>query len=456
MASGEDLTRCVLTLEGMTTRPEFMKMANPNGVTGNAGAAAISEIGRRDFLRAAAALSAAGIFMIGPQAWAARALEGDPSSKRLVVVFMRGAVDGLNVVVPYGDSQYYEQRPTIAIPRSGGDRGVIDLDGHFGLNPVLDSMMPMWKDRTLAFVHACGSPDPTRSHFDAQDYMESGTPGRKSTSDGWMNRTIAALPGAHGPTEAVSLGPTVPRILSGPMNVANIPLGRAAERPMPLDNPKIEDAFDRLYTGDDPLSRAYQEGRVARQKLRGELEQDMTEANNGAPSPDGFSDDTGRLARLIARDPSIRLAFLALGGWDTHVSQGSSQGQLANHLKPLGDGLASLVKDLGAAYDDTVILVISEFGRTVHENGNGGTDHGHGNVMWVMGGPVRGGRVYTRWNGLSQAELYQERDVPVTTDFREPIGQVLRVHMGLPPSQIDRVFPQRPRDSATTSGLIKV
>jgi uncharacterized protein (DUF1501 family) len=314
----------------------------------------------------------------------------------------------------------------------------------------------MWKDGTLAFVHACGSPDPTRSHFDAQDYMESGTPGRKTTSDGWMNRTIAALPGAHGPTEAVSLGPTVPRILSGPMSVANIPLGRAAERPMPLDNPKIEDAFDRLYTGDDPLSRAYQEGRVARQKLRGELEQDMTEANNGAPSPNGFSDDTGRLARLIARDPSIRLAFLNLGGWDTHVSQGSSQGQLANHLKPLGDGLASFVKDLGPAYGDTVILVISEFGRTVHENGNGGTDHGHGNVMWVIGGPVRGGRVYAQWKGLSQSELYQERDVPVTTDFRDPIGQVLRVHMGLPPSQIDRIFPQRPRDSGNTGGLIRV
>jgi uncharacterized protein (DUF1501 family) len=416
----------------------------------------IESLGRRDFLRAAAVLSAAGVFMIGPQAWAARALAGDTSRKRLVVVFMRGAVDGLNVVVPYGDSQYYEQRPTIAIPRSGGDRAVLDLDGHFGLNPALAAVMPMWQDGTLAFVHACGSPDPTRSHFDAQDYMESGTPGRKSTGDGWMNRVIAALPGAHGPTEAVSLGPTVPRILSGPMAVANIPLGRAAARPSPMDNPKIEDAFDRLYTGDDPISRAYQEGRVARKRLLGELQQDMTEANNGAPSPNGFSDDTGRLARLIARDPSIRLAFLALGGWDTHVNQGSSQGQLANHLKPLGDGLASFVKDLGPAYDDTVIVVISEFGRTVHENGNGGTDHGHGNVMWVMGGPVRGRRVYAPWNGLAPAELYQERDVAVTTDFREPISLVLNTHMGLPPSQIARIFPQGPRDSGTTSGLIRV
>ena len=419
------------------------------------GAIVSDAIGRREFIRGAAMLTAAGVIMIGPQAWAARALEGDSSRKRLVVVFMRGAVDGLNVVVPYGDSQYYEQRPTIAIPRGGGNGAAIDLDGHFGLNPALASLMPLWNDGTLAFVHACGSPDPTRSHFDAQDYMETGTPGVKNTGDGWMNRVMAALPGAHSPTEAVSLGPTVPRILSGPMPVANIPLGRAAERPLPLDNPKIEASFDRLYDGDDALSRAYQEGRGARMKLRADLIQDMTEADNGAPSPNGFSDDTGRLARLIARDPSIRLGFLALGGWDTHVSQGAARGQLANHLQPLGDGLASLVKALGPAYDDTVIMVISEFGRTVHENGNGGTDHGHGNVMWVMGGRVRGRRIYTQWNGLAPADLYQERDVPVTTDFREPIGRVLRTHMGLPAGQIDRIFPGRRPESDNTGGLIK-
>ena len=431
-------------------------MANRRDEYDSASTPSNRSIGRREFLRAAAALSAAGVVLIGPHAWAARALAGDTSRKRMVVVFMRGAVDGLNLVVPCGDSQYYEQRPTIAIPRSGGAGAVIDLDGHFGLNPALASMMPMWKDGTLAFVHACGSPDPTRSHFDAQDYMESGTPGLKSTTDGWMNRVLAALPGQHGPTGAVSLGPTVPRILSGPMAVANIPLGRAAARPLPMDNPRIEDAFDRLYTGDDPISRAYQEGRAARRKLLAELERDMTAATNGAPSPNGFSDDTGRLARLIARDPSIRLAFLAVGGWDTHVNQGAAQGQLANHLKPLGDGLASLARDLGPAYGDTVILVISEFGRTVHENGNGGTDHGHGNVMWVMGGPVRGRRVYAQWKGLAPADLYEERDVAVTTDFREPIAQVLRAHMGLAPSEIERIFPNRPRDSGNSGGLIKV
>ena len=259
---------------------------------------------------------------IGPQAWAARALTGDTSRKRMVVVFMRGAVDGLNVVVLYGDSQYYEQRPDDCDstfrrrPRGARFRWA------FGLNPALAPVMPMWRDGTLAFVHACGSPDPTRLHFDAQDYMESGTPGRKKHGrrlDESRHRCTSRCTRTDRGGEP---GPTVPRILSGPMAVANIPLGRAAARPLAMDNPKIEDAFDCLYTGDDPISRAYQEGRVARKRLLTELQQDMTEANNGAPSPNGFSDDTGRLARLIARDPSIRLAFLAIGGWDTSPTRG--------------------------------------------------------------------------------------------------------------------------------------
>lgn len=411
---------------------------------------------RRDFIRGAAELSAAGIMLLGSHAWAARAAGSDSSRKRLVVIFLRGAVDGLNIVVPYGDGVYYEQRPTIAIPRAGGDGAVINLDGHFGLNPALASIMPLWRDGTLAFVHACGSPDPTRSHFDAQDYMESGTPGARSTPDGWMNRVLAAMPGNHGPIEAVSLGPVVPRILSGRMPVANVALGRAAARPLPMDNPKIEHAFDHLYDRGDPISRAYQEGRIARRKLLAELEQDMTQASSGAPSPEGFSGDTARLAHLIQRDPAIRLAFMALGGWDTHVNQGSVNGQLANHLKPLGEGLASFAQQLGPAWDDTVILVVSEFGRAVHENGNGGTDHGHGNVMWVMGGSVRGRRVYGRWAGLAPAALYQERDLAVTTDFREPISQILRAHVGLPAAQLDRIFPNRPPDSGNIGPLIKV
>src|ERR1700683_4375549 len=231
------------------------------------------KISRREFLRRAAILSASGVVLLGPNAWAARALAGDSSKKRIVVVFLRGAVDGLNVVVPHGEPNYYESRPTIAIAQHGGDGGVLDLDGFFGLHPALAPMMPRWNDGTLAFVHACGSPDPTRSHFEAQDYMESGTPGVKSTNDGWLNRTLAVMPGSHAPTEALSLGATVPRILAGRMAVANMPLGRAAERPMPLDRPIVEASFDRMYEGGDALSRTYQQGREARAHLMSELEQ---------------------------------------------------------------------------------------------------------------------------------------------------------------------------------------
>jgi uncharacterized protein (DUF1501 family) len=401
-----------------------------------------SSLTRRELMRRAAILSAAGIVLLSPHAWAAGA--SDDHKRRLVVVFLRGAVDGLNVVVPHAESAYYDARPTIAIGRLNADGGVHDLDGFFGMHPALAPLMPLWNERTLAFVHACGSPDPTRSHFDAQDYMESGTPGIKSTHDGWLNRVLAELPGAHAPTEALSLGPTLPRILSGKLPVANLPLGRAAARPLPLDRPIVETAFDRLYRGTDALSVAYREGRAARAKLMTDLQRDMAQADAGAPSPQGFSDDTGRLAHLIRRDPSIRVAFLALGGWDTHVSQGAAQGQLAAHLAQLAQGLSGFANALGPEYQDTVVLVISEFGRTVKENGNGGTDHGHGNVMWVMGGPVRGGKVYGRWPGLATSALYQERDLAVTTDFREPIGAVLRSHLALSDAQVARVFPGAP------------
>ena len=417
------------------------------------GSTSSAQLSRRAFIGRAAALGAAGVVMLSRSAWAARALSGDWSHKRLVVVFMRGAVDGLNVVVPHGEPNYYDARPILAIPRAG-EGGAIDLDGFFGMHPALAALEPHWRDGTLAFVHACGSPDPTRSHFDAQDYMESGTPGIKRTGDGWMNRVLATMPGRPSPTEALSLGANVPRILSGRMPVANIPLGRAAARPMPLDRPLVEAAFDRMYDGGDALSRAYQEGRTARARLMSELEQDMAEANNGAPGPRGFPNDTARLAHLIARDPSIRLAFLALGGWDTHVNQGSSKGNLANHLQPLGEGLADFATALGPHYQDTVIIVMSEFGRTVRQNGNGGTDHGHGNVMWVMGGPVRGRKIYGSWPGLAISQLYQERDLAITTDFREPIATVLRGHMGIDDSWIDRVFPNCPPATGHTASIL--
>ena len=401
-----------------------------------------TNLNRRDVL--ALGLGAGALLPLGRNAWAA----AGGSSKKLVVVFLRGAVDGLNVVVPYAEAAYYNARPTIAVPPPGRDNGVLDLDGHFGLHPALAALKPFWQERSLAFVHAAGSPDETRSHFDAQDYMESGTPGRKATADGWMNRLLAQLPRPHSATSALSFGPTLPRIMSGPMSVANIPLGRGAGAQIPLDRPIINAAFDQLYAGNDPLSRAYKEGIESHKKVMADLQAEMVEADNGAPSAQGFSQDTEHLAKLVAQNPTIDLAFFALGGWDTHVNQGADDGQLAQKLQPLAEGLAGLVKGLGSSYRDTVILVVSEFGRTVHENGNRGTDHGHGNVMWVLGGPVSGGKVYGAWPGLAGEGLYEKRDLAVTTDFRSVVASVLTGHMKLAPAQIETVLPGAPPPSS--------
>ena len=401
---------------------------------------------RRKLLHLSAAAAGASLIPFGRGAFAASA--GNAlGGKRLVVVLLRGAVDGLNVVVPHGEGAYYDARPTIAIPQPGRDGGALDLDGHFGLHPALASLMPQWRDGTLAFVHASGSPDTTRSHFDAQDYMESGTPGKKSTVDGWMNRLLTELPVTRTSTTALSFGPTLPRIFAGPTTVATVPLGRSAGNAIPLDRPVINAAFDQLYTGDDALSRAYREGLESHKKVMKELNSDMMAADNGAPSPITFGEDTAHLAKLIKQDPKVNLAFFALGGWDTHINQGNGEGQLAQRLKPLAEGLSSFATSLGKGYEDTVILVMSEFGRTVHENGNRGTDHGHGNVMWVMGGGVAGGKVHGRWPGLETASLNEARDLAVTTDFRSVIAAVLAGHLKLDADKIATVLPGAPANS---------
>jgi uncharacterized protein (DUF1501 family) len=404
---------------------------------------------RREFLKFSAAAGGISFVSLGRSAWAVQ--NRAAGQDRLVVVFLRGAVDGLNVVVPYSEQEYYELRPTIAIPRAGQNGGALDLDGRFGLHPALASLMPAWKEKSLAFVHASGSPNESRSHFEAQAYMESGTPGAHSTQDGWMNRVLAALPGKHAPTEAVNFGKTTPKILEGTMPIASISTrggyGGGGKEMMsaPGLDPATASLFDRLYAGSDSISVAYREGRAAQTQLASDLSRDMMEAANGAPSAKGFPEDAAKLCQLMRQDPTIQLAFFGLSGWDTHVREGSSEGQLANHLKPLGDGLAQLHNGLGDTYGRTVIVVISEFGRTARENGNGGTDHGHGNAMWVMGGPVSGGKVYGEWPGLDEDNLHEQRDLAVTTDFRTVISGVLGQHLRLSGSQLAAVFPDAPQ-----------
>jgi uncharacterized protein (DUF1501 family) len=393
---------------------------------------------RRNFILQAGMFSASSAVAIGSHALIARTATAS-KAKRLIVIFLRGAVDGLNVVVPYTEPAYYEMRSRIAIPQPGKEGGVLQLDGRFGLHPALSSLMPFWQQKSLAFVHACGSEDATRSHFDAQDYMESGTPGIKRTADGWMNRLLAGLYG-RSPIQAVSLGATTPRILSGKMSVANVTFGKNAINPIPLDRPQVSTAFDKLYSGTDELSQTYREGREARQALIKDFDAEMKMANNGAPLPNGFARDAKRLAQLMVKDPRVELGFMALGGWDTHVNQGGSTGQLARNLKLLGTGLETLINGLGSVYQDTTILVMSEFGRTVQENGNGGTDHGHGNVMWVLGG-IRGGQVYGEFPGLASNQLYQSRDLAVTTDFRDVVATVLAGRLNLGDEELNRVLP---------------
>jgi uncharacterized protein (DUF1501 family) len=286
--------------------------------------------------------------------------------------------------------------------------------------------------------------------------METGTPGLKSTPDGWLNRLIAVLPGTRSATDAISVGPVLPRILSGRASATNLALGKAAIQPTALDRPEVQDAFDQLYKGSDALSVAYREGQSSRKKLLSELTQEMTAADNGAPSPVGFADQARKLGRMIGRDSTIKVAFIGLGGWDTHINQGSVAGQLPNRLKALGETLSTFAQALGPAYSDTVVLVMSEFGRTVHENGNTGTDHGHGNAIWVMGGNVNGGKVYGQWPGLSGNELYEGRDLAVTTDFREVISAALEAQFGLTSAQLDKVVPKGPKPSRDMREMIRV
>ena len=367
--------------------------------------------------------------------------ESAAPNKRLVVIFQRGAADGLNIVVPHGEQAYYAMRPSINIPRNS----VIDLDGFFGLHPVLSPFQPPWKQRHLAIVHAAGSPDPTRSHFDAQDFMESGTPGVKATEDGWLNRTLQSLPPGS-PSEAafraVALGPSLPRILSG--SEPAVALNNINQFGVGGQNPKaspIANTFEAMYerSVDSVLHGTGQETFEAVKMLKS-ADPAQYKPAAGADYPNGrFADSLKQLAQLIKANLGVQVAFADIGGWDHHVNEGGAQGQIANVLREFSQSLAAFWTDLGDLAEDTVIVTMSEFGRTARENGNRGTDHGHANVMFVLGGPVKGGKVYGRWPGLDPSQLYEGRDLALTTDFRQVLGEAVYQHLGN--KALDQVFP---------------
>jgi uncharacterized protein (DUF1501 family) len=359
------------------------------------------------------------------------AVETGSRTKRLVVIFQRGAADGLNIVVPHGESQYYAMRPSINIPR----KSVLDLDGFFGLHPSLAAFQPLWQQRHLAIVHAAGSPDATRSHFDAQDFMETGTPGVKVTEDGWLNRSLHNLPGLQQQSafRAIALGPSLPRILSGAEpavamnNINDFSIGGKNPKPSVAAS-----AFEAMYdhSSDSVLHGTGEETFDAVKMLKAADPNKYTPAS-GANYPKGrFGDSLRQLAQLIKANLGVQVAFADIGGWDHHVNEGATEGQLANVLGDFSQAIASFWTDLGDLGADTVVVTMSEFGRTARENGNRGTDHGHANVMFVLGGPVKGGKVYGRWPGLDQSQLYEGRDLALTTDFRQVIGEAVVRHMG--------------------------
>ena len=401
---------------------------------------------RRIFLRNSA-LAMVGVGSV--PLWLERALYAadapSPRKKILVAIFQRGAADGLNVVVPHGEKAYYGLRPTIAVPRpvSGGDKrddAAIDLDGFFGLHPSLGPLKPLFEQGHLAIVDAAGSPDPTRSHFDAQDFMESGTPGLKATQDGWMNRALPKPQATVSPVRAVSLGPVLPRSMAGP----NPAVAVQAIGGFQVRDAQAARQFQEMYLeAKDPVLRnAGRETFEAVAMLQSIQNRPYTAAS-GADYPRGrFGDSLRQIAQLIKSDVGVEMAFADIGGWDHHVNelgQRASEGQLAVLLRAFGQALGAFWQDMGDRMSDVAVVTMSEFGRTAHENGNRGTDHGHANCMFVMGGAVKGGKVYGQWPGLEKEQLYEGRDLALTTDFRDVLGELVSKHLGNP--TLKGVFP---------------
>lgn len=405
---------------------------------------------RRVFMKngALAVVGSAAVPSFLTRAVLAQATTAQAQGKKLVVIFQRGAADGLNIVVPYREKTYYDLRPSIAIPQNQ----VIDLNGFFGLHPAMQPLKSLWDSGHLAIVHACGSPDPSRSHFDAQDFMESGTPGLKSTPDGWLNRALAAedvachnrFCSAHRAASfrAVALGSQLPRTLQGKIpavaidNVKSFNVG--GQNP---DAAPIAASFESMYSdsANAVLHGTASEAFEAVKMLTAANPSQYVPAA-GANYPNGpFGQSMKQIAQLLKANLGVEAAFADIGGWDTHQNQGSVNGQLANRLKEFSGSLAAFWTDMGDAAQNITLVTMSEFGRTVHQNGTGGTDHGHANVMFILGGPVAGQRVYGKWPGMDKHQLYEERDLAISTDFRQVLGEAAYRTLGA--KNLEVVFP---------------
>jgi uncharacterized protein (DUF1501 family) len=408
---------------------------------------------RRFFLKSSA------VAMFGTTAapaWLARALYADdapsPRKKVLVAILQRGAMDGLNVVIPHGEKAYYDLRPTLAIPRPNGTPdSAIDLDGFFGLHPVLRPLKPIFDTGHLAMIHAAGSPDPTRSHFEAQDFMESGTPGLKSTGDGWLNRALPSRK-AVSPLRAVGIGTELPHALRG----SNEAVAISELSDFKVRDARAAKALENMYLGshDQVLNGAGREAFEAIRHIQS-VEEEQYAPEGGVRYPNSkLGQSLLQTARLIKAGVGLEVAFTDVGGWDHHVNEVGPRptvGALATLLTDFGQCLAAFYGDLGDRMTDVCVVTMSEFGRTAKENGARGTDHGHANVMFAFGGNIQGGKVYGEWPGLEREQLYEQRDLNLTTDFRAVLGELVTRHLGN--SDLSKVFPGF--DQANFRGLIK-
>jgi len=387
------------------------------------------------------------------------AAESMERRKLLIVVFQRGAVDGLNMVVPFGDEDYYRARPSIAIAKPGAADGAINLDGHFGLHPRMAAFKPLWDRGELAIVHAAGSPDTTRSHFDAQDYMESATPGVKSTRDGWLNRYLQGSgigdQGSGGnPLRGIALTKQMPRSLQGPAPA--IAIGSTED--FTVADMSARTSFEEIYAAaqqDTALRGAAGEAFDAMKTLAQKTSGVYRPANGVLYPRSPFGQAMQEIARLAKSDVGLEIAFAESTQWDHHVNEGAATGQIANRLDDFSRGIASLAQDLGDRMADTVILTMSEFGRAVAENGSRGTDHGHGNAMFVIGGPVKGASVHGKWPGLAVNDRFEGRDLAVTTDFRDVFGEIVTRHLGANASTAAKVFPGYSLDPRKFRGVLR-
>jgi uncharacterized protein (DUF1501 family) len=376
----------------------------------------------------------------------------------LVAIFQRGAADGLSIVIPFGDRHYYSARPQIAIPqpKRSDPEAAIDLDGVFALHPALAPFKPIYNAGHLAIVHAVGSPHNTRSHFDAQDYMESATPGEKNTSDGWLNRYMQAkntLPPSL--FRAVAFSPVLPRTLMGQASaIAMTDIASFGVHGEPGDG-QMARGFEALYAQSftDILQGTGKEAFEAVKMLKKANPQRYPPANGVNYPRTPFGQALLQTAQLIKADVGLEVAFMDIGGWDTHANQGAARGQLALRLQEFGEGIAAFYRDLGDLMRNVVILTMTEFGRMIHQNGSGGTDHGHASCLFVLGGPVKGGKVYGQWPGLAREQLYEGRDLALTTDFRDVFAEVAARHLGA--SNLRMIFPRFQLNVANFRGFIR-